>query len=116
MGIRSLDHLYVETSKWEDSVAFWGGLGFEFAGQWGTQGHRAGRLETSGAAIVLAEVAPDAEPAFNAFFDVSDIDEFQPGSGVEVVTPLESTHWGTRWIRVRDPEGRVYAFESPAED
>ena len=27
---------------------------------------------------------------------------------VEVVTPLEDTQWGTRWIRVQDPDGNLY--------
>ncbi len=30
---------------------------------------------------------------------------------VEVSTPLEATHWGTRWIRVTDPDGHTYALE-----
>jgi len=28
-----------------------------------------------------------------------------------VVTPLSHTHWGSRWIRVADPDGRVHPLE-----
>jgi len=32
---------------------------------------------------------------------------------VDVISPLENTHWGTRLIRVRDPDGNLYALEAP---
>ena len=107
MGIERIDHLYAETTSWEASVEFWEELGFSIVERWGSDGHRAGRLRKADAVVVLAEVAE--EPAFNVFFDVSQLDAMQPGSSV--VTPLEDTHWGTRWIRVTDPEGRVFALE-----
>ena len=31
---------------------------------------------------------------------------------VEVLTPLSETHWGTRWIRVQDPDGNLFCLES----
>jgi catechol 2,3-dioxygenase-like lactoylglutathione lyase family enzyme len=110
MGIESIDHLYVETSDWEASVAFWTGLGFEFVEQWGSEGHRAGRLDSAAAAVVLAEVT-DRAPELNVFFALSDAAAFAPAAGVDVIMPLHDTHWGTRMIRVRDPEGRVHALE-----
>ena len=93
-------------------MAFWEGLGFEFVDQWGSDGHRAGRLQSKQAVVVLAEVGPDLPAAFNAFFDLADPDRFEIGPGVEVETPLETTHWGTRWIRVTDPDGRVHCLEA----
>jgi catechol 2,3-dioxygenase-like lactoylglutathione lyase family enzyme len=110
MAITGIDHLYAETRDWEAAAAFWGGLGFEFTSQWGSAGHRAGRLESGQAAVVLAEIPPgDTPPACNVFFDLEDADEFDAGDAV--VSPLEVTHWGTRWIRVADPEGRVHCLE-----
>ncbi|MDP2623623.1 MAG: hypothetical protein Q8Q29_07500 [Actinomycetota bacterium] len=44
-----------------------------------------------------------------------DADSFEPGTVVEVTAPLEATHWGTRWIRVREPEGRIFALEEAPE-
>jgi len=109
--LRGIDHLYSETNHWEASVAFWEGLGFAFEEQWGSEGHRAGRLRSNEALVVLAEV--DGAPAANVFFAVDSVDDFLPRTGVDVVTPPEDTHWGTRWLRVRDPDGRIYALEEP---
>ena len=30
----------------------------------------------------------------------------------QVVVEPESTHWGTRWFVMKDPDGNLYAFES----
>jgi catechol 2,3-dioxygenase-like lactoylglutathione lyase family enzyme len=110
MAISGIDHLYAETSQWEASVAFWEGLGFAFVERWGSEGHRAGRLACGAAAVVLAEIT-DGDPTFDVFFEVDDLHGIDPAPGVEVVTPPGDTHWGTRWMRVRDPDGRTYALE-----
>lgn len=110
MPITRIDHLYAETLDWESSAAFWEGLGFELVSRWGSEGHRAGRMECGNAAVVLAEIA-EGEPEFTAFFHLEDPNRFRPGDGVKVTVPLSDTHWGTRWIRVQDPEGRIHALE-----
>jgi uncharacterized glyoxalase superfamily protein PhnB len=46
---------------------------------------------------------------------VSDEDAFRPGPGVEVVTPFEDTHFGTREMTVRDPDGRLWSLQAPAK-
>ena len=109
MAITALDHIYVETRDWEAAVAFWKGLGF--AERWGSEGHRAGRLAAGSATVVLAEVEEAAEPGFSVFFSLEDADDFMVGDAVEVMTPLSQTHWGTRWMRVRDGEANVYSLE-----
>lgn len=109
MAVTSLDHVYLETNHWDASAAFWAGLGFAFAEQWGSEGHRAGRLTSGSAAIVLAEVATD--PEFTLFFGLADPEAVDVDA---VVAPLRATHWGTRMLRVRDPEGRVHALEAEA--
>ena len=116
MAIETIDHIYVETAQWEASVDFWEGLGFAFAEQWGTEGYRAGRLTASSSSVVLAEVVGAQPPAFNVFFALTDAEGFQPGPGVNVTTPLEQTHWGTRWIRVEDPDGRVFCLVESTGD
>jgi len=110
MAVTGLDHVYAETHDWDSSVAFWGTLGFSFADRWGSVGHRAGRPASGSAIVVLAEVPADRAPAYHVFFAM-DEDHVDPGPEGELVTPLEDTHWGTRWIRVTDPEGRVHCFE-----
>ncbi|QCX74494.1 hypothetical protein C9F11_03955 [Streptomyces sp. YIM 121038] len=34
-------------------------------------------------------------------------------SAVEVVTPFEDTHYGTREMTVRDPDGRLWSLQAP---
>ncbi len=100
-----LDHLYRETVKWTDSVEFWQRLGFEFAEQWGAEPHRAGRLTSGAASVVLAEVTSD--PASTIFLTTDDI-----GAVAEATdTSVADTHWGTRMVSLTDPDGRVYNIE-----
>ena len=103
-----LDHLYRETTRWEESTEFWSRLGFSFAEQWGEPPHRAGRLTRDTASLVLAEVSEGAGMASTPFFEVSDIAEFSGEADADVV----ATHWGTHMVTVTDPDGRTYHFES----
>jgi len=34
---------------------------------------------------------------------------------VEVVTPLQNTHYGTREMTVRDPDGRLWTLQAAAD-
>ena len=115
MPITSLDHIYTEVHDWEAGVAFWEGLGFAFSDRWGGEGHRAGRLEAASAIVVLAEVDESKELEFDVFFSLEDADGFRLGDKVEVDRSLSDTHWGTRWIRVKDPEGRIFCLEEDTE-
>jgi hypothetical protein len=112
VAIQGIDHLYVETRSFEQGVAFWQGLGFELEAQWGSDGHRAGRLKAGDAEIVLAE---SDSPIVTVHFRVDDAakasEQVSTSSAVKVQRPLEQTHWGTRWLRVSDAEGHVYALE-----
>ena len=110
--IRRADHVNAETVRWEQSVAFWEGLGFSPVETWGDSGHRAGPPVASEAVVVLAEAPTDPAP-FTVFFAAGDLGS-GPLPGVDVANPLEDTHWGTRGMRVRDPDGRVHALEEPS--
>ena len=112
--VRALDHLYLETRSFDTAVAFWTALGFELAERWGDEGHRAGRLVSGSASVVLAE---GRAPAQVVHFRVApgSLDALAASLGgnadLKVVTPLEATHWGTRWLRVQDNDRRIYALE-----
>ena len=45
-----------------------------------------------------------------------DADMFRPGPAVEVVTAFEDTHFGTREMTVRDPDGRLWSVQAPAKE
>ena len=112
--VRALDHLYLETRSFDSSVSFWESLGFKLAETWGADGHRAGRLTSGSAFIVLAE---GAAPAQVVHFRVpsGSLDALAAAlvasPHVKIVTPVEPTHWGTRWLRVQDADRRIYALE-----
>ena len=99
MAVSKLDHLYLETRSFDETVAFWERLGFTLASTWGQDGHRAGRLESGDAYIVLAE---SETPVLNVHFGVEELEKLG--------TP-ETTHWGARLIRVKDPDGRTFVLE-----
>jgi catechol 2,3-dioxygenase-like lactoylglutathione lyase family enzyme len=117
MGIQRIDHMYLQTNHWEKSIAFWTALGFSVARQWGDSGHRACQLTCNDTAITLAELddknhLPDRP---TPYFLVDGIDAMSAtlvdSDNVAVVLPLEKTHWGTRWIRVQDPDGNIYCLQ-----
>jgi uncharacterized glyoxalase superfamily protein PhnB len=42
-----------------------------------------------------------------------DADALRPDAIIDVVTPFEDTHWGTREMTVRDPDGRIWRLQAP---
>ncbi|HEU5317187.1 MAG TPA: hypothetical protein VFX49_13845 [Chloroflexota bacterium] len=115
--VQALDHLYLETRSFDAAAAFWQALGFTFAERWGDEQHRAGRLVSGSASVVLAEGRAGAEVVHfkvpkGALDGLAAALEDSPH--VKIVTPLEKTHWGTRWLRVQDSDRRIFALEEPA--
>lgn len=113
-----LDHIYVETRDFERARSFWTGLGFTVADAWGDGDHRACRLVNAGAAVVLATAHGEPQRA-TIHFGAPDLSKLAgraaENPAAEIATPLSDTHWGTQWLRLRDPDGNLYAFESPGQ-
>jgi uncharacterized glyoxalase superfamily protein PhnB len=117
VSIESLDHVYVETRQFEKTVEFWKSLGFTVAAEWGEGTHRACRLQSESAAVVLAEADPAGSPQSpTVHFAMTDPERMAEcvaeADHVEIITPLEDTHWGTKWIRIQDPDGNLYCLEA----
>jgi uncharacterized glyoxalase superfamily protein PhnB len=112
VSIEEAGHLYIETRSFDAAVAFWEALGFSLAAEWRDAGHRAGRLQASGTHIILVE---DETPEVTVHFHVRDADSLadrlRQDPAVNVVAPLEPTHWGTRWMHVQDPDGHIFVVE-----
>jgi uncharacterized glyoxalase superfamily protein PhnB len=47
---------------------------------------------------------------------VADAGAFSIDPAVEVVTPFEDTHYGTREMTVRDPDGRIWSLQAPVKN
>jgi catechol 2,3-dioxygenase-like lactoylglutathione lyase family enzyme len=115
------NHLFIRPADFEASLGFYRDvLGWSVTENWG--GNGAGRgavLSGGGIKIVIAEAPPESKGADagdarpNVHLDIHDIDErFRSiPKGKHVVVEPESTHWGTRWFVVRDPDGNLIAFE-----
>lgn len=107
MATDRVEYVYLETHHWQESLAFWQRLGFRLMLNLG----RAGRLEAAagGTAIFLEEVSRDRPLATEVYLRAPQ--EFDPGSGVEVVRTWHDSHWGTRLMQVRDPDGRTFTIQ-----
>ena len=119
MEISGIDHVYMETRSWDDTVQGWESLGFSFVTTWGEDGHRAGSMVAGAATIVLAEVGAAETPAFTLHSSVDELastnERQQSAPHFVTTTPPEATHWGTMLVRFEDGDGRVYVVETKSE-
>jgi catechol 2,3-dioxygenase-like lactoylglutathione lyase family enzyme len=109
MAVTGIHHLLVETHNWGKSAKFWQELGWTLVEDHGTSG----KLVAAGGGpyIWLSEVAPAKTPVIDVYFDL-EADGFAPRAPVQVVDALAATHWGTRLMTVRDPDGRIVRLQA----
>lgn len=108
-GVRSI---YIETHNFGKAAAFWKALGFEhFLDLGGASGGF--RAAEGGTYLFLEEVPEERTLACEPYFNIAGSTSF--GSAVDVVTPLEKTHWDTRLMEVRDPDGRSWKLEDAGQ-
>ena len=118
------DHLFIATSNFDRAVAFYRDtLGWTSTAAWGGDGEPRGIVLDGGSIeVVLAErhAADDhswshgmngQRPTVHLTVDDLDARFRALGSSADVVVAPESTHWGTRWFIVRDPDGNLLAYE-----
>ena len=111
MTTEGIEAVFLETHNWGKAVKFWQELGFEL--EFSTD-HGSGQLRNGdGPYLFIAEVPERKEPQVQVVLKVPDADAFRPGPVVEVVTPFEDTHYGTREMTVRDPDGRLWSLQAP---
>lgn len=118
------DHVFVQPSSFDDSLAFYrDALSWKVMFSWGENGEPRGASLSSGAmSIVLAEPHPAEDKSKSHGINgtrptvhllVEDLDqryEQISRAGVALFAP-ESTHWGTRWFVAKDPDGNLIAYE-----
>ena len=110
MAVTGIHHLLIETHSWSQSVAFWRQLGWDVVEDHGTSGKLV--APGGGAYIWLDQVAPNSAPTIDIYFEVSDPVGFAPKSPVDIVQPFTVTHWGTKLMQVRDPDGRITRLQA----
>lgn len=114
MATEGIEAVYLETHNWGKSAKFFRELGFEVEFE---TDHGSGQLRNGdGAYIFLVEVPEGQEPQTQIALKVAEEDAFRPGPVVEVVSPFEDTHYGTREMIVRDPDGRCWNLQAPGKN
>jgi uncharacterized glyoxalase superfamily protein PhnB len=105
--------VFLTTHNWGKAAKFFQALGYEL--EFDT-GHSSGQLRHGSSPYVfIAEVPQDHEPELQVVLKVADADAFSTSSPVEVVSPFEDTHFGTRMMTIRDPDGRAWSLQAPAK-
>lgn len=112
MSTEGIEAIYLETHNWGKSVRFFQALGYQLEFE---TDHHSGQLRNGdGPYLFVAEVPADQVPTMQATMKVADAATFTAGPDVDVVSEFEDTHWGTRQMIVRDPDGRLWSLETPA--
>ena len=113
MATEGIEAVFLTTHNWGKAAKFFQGLGYEL--EFDT-GHSSGQLRNGdGPTVFIAEVPEDQQPDTRIVLKVPDADAFQADPVVEVVTPFEDTHFGTREMTVQDPDGRLWSLQAPGK-
>jgi hypothetical protein len=114
VGTDGIEAVFLETHNWGKAAKFFQGLGFEL--DFATD-HNSGQLSNGdGPYVFIAEIPEDREPQVRLALRVPDENAFRADPAVDVVTPFEDTHYGTREMTVRDPDGRLWSLQAPGKD
>lgn len=118
------DHLFIAPSDFDRAVAFYrDSLGWTSIASWGGDGEPRGIVLNGGTIeIVLAERHDTDDHSWShgmnghrptLHLTVENLDErfLELPPATEVVVKPESTHWGTRWFVVKDPDDNLVAYE-----
>ena len=112
MTTDGIEAVFLTTHNWGKSAKFFRALGFDLDFE---TDHNSGQLRNGdGPYVFIAEVPAHEAPAIHVVLKVSDADAAGSDPVVEVVTPFADTHWGTREMTVRDPDGRIWSLQAPA--
>ena len=120
------DHLFIAPSDFDRAVAFYrDSLGWTSIASWGGDGEPRGIVLNGGTIeIVLAEHHDADDHSWShgmnghrptLHLTVENLDQrfLELPPATEVVVKPESTHWGTRWFVVKDPDDNLVAYEQP---
>jgi hypothetical protein len=113
VSTEGIEAVFVETHNWGKTAKFFQELGYRLEFE---TDHSSGQLRNGdGPYVFVAEVPPDQDPGVQVVLKVTDESAFRAGPAVEVVTAWAETHYGTREMIVRDPDGRLWNLQAPAK-
>lgn len=113
MQTEGIEAVFLTTHNWGKAARFFLALGFTLELE---TDHNSGQLRNGdGPYLFIAEVPPTEQPEAQVVLAVPDEAACKPDPIVDVVTPFEDTHWGTREMTVRDPDGRIWRLQAPGK-
>jgi hypothetical protein len=105
---RGIEYVYLETHNWGKTVSFWQKLGFRLDLDLG----RSGRLvHPDGGAAIFVEEVPPTRPLENQLYLRAARPDVHPEAPAELAKDWHSSHWGTRLLELRDPDGRAVILQ-----
>ena len=111
MTTQGIEAVFLTSHNWGKAAKFFQSLGYEL--EFDT-GHNSGQLRNGdGPSVFIAEVPEDQEVGLQVVLAVADEAAVDLDPSVEVVQPFADTHWGTREMVVRDPDGRTWSLQAP---
>ena len=111
MATEGIEAMFLETHNWGKSAKFFQGLGYEI--EFATD-HNSEQLRRGGSPYLFIAEVPETEPTRqHIVLGVADADGFELDASAEVVDAWEETHWGTKLMTVRDPDGREWKLQAP---
>ena len=114
MSTEGIEAVFLETHNWGKSAKFFRTLGFELEFE---TDHNSGQLRNGdGPPVFIAEVPEDHDTHAQIVLKVADSDAVDLDPAVEVVAPFDDTHYGTREMTVRDPDGRHWVLQAPGKN
>ena len=107
MKTEGIEAVFLTTHNWGKAAKFFQALGYALEFE---TDHNSGQLRKgNGPYLFIAEIPASQTPEAQVVVKMAD--ESRPD--VDVVTPFEDTHWGTRDMTVRDPDGRIWRLQAP---
>jgi uncharacterized glyoxalase superfamily protein PhnB len=113
MKTDGIEAIYLTTHNWGKAAKFYQSLGFSLEFE---TDHNSGQLRNgSGPYLFIAEIPENQKTEACMVLKVESDDASRIDAGVEVVSPFENTHWGTREMTIRDPDGRLLSLKAPVQ-
>jgi hypothetical protein len=113
MKTEGVEAVFLTTHNWGKAAKFFQALGFTLEFE---TDHNSGQLRNdTGPYLFIAEIPASQKPEAHLVLKVADENAFRPEAIVDVITPFEDTHWGTREMTVRDPDGRTWRLQAPGK-
>jgi hypothetical protein len=113
MTTKGIEAVFIKTHNWGKSAKFFQSLGYTLDFE---TDHNSGQLRNgAGPYLFIAEV-PASEPTdVQLVLGVADAEHWRAAPNVEVLEPFKDSHWGTKLMSVRDPDGRVWTLQAPGK-